>query len=603
MEKYQDFNTQRRFLPLLSKLQARLVAWRFRGRTLHGRAIILRTIVLPLLWYPAAVTPLPPSGIDSVWKLCKAFLFQRPLDLSSASIGPMHSNWITLPTSKGGLGLPCIQSFSRAMHLCLLRDGFKGSATCQAPSWFLPALELMSHALQGTGVGLDILYSSIHRSSIPQSRWSCLGSLWYATFQQWYRLLRGPSNTTTHLSDQLQAPIWRHYRRVFGSAQRPLEYASIHAKLLYQQGYQHLSDFICRHGTLPTHNVFQEAFPRSAFPRLRDYTATVNLFKTHIEKISSNITPTYGPMLPQPIAAAFQPWSFMDTPFVKMSNQRLYRMLHRLPRIVVPPDKALEVQSPTQWNAMWKRERTFNQDVLPVFADLNFRLQHNGLRLRYKYRYHTSDILCSHGCDSPETARHLFWECSLASKLWSFSQFKIFSCIDGPLTWDTVVYGTNLVLSTPVSQRYGSHNILRVLNVYRCVILRTLWLTRNDAIFKHQVACPTQLYIMARCYLIAHIRRLKQISSSNNGLMAVSDYCLAPLLPMHFPALVSHHFALPVKASSNSTSPILDSPLLLPPTFVLPVWFNQRWSNLVRSALVYYFCHRRPDGCHNSPWT
>ena len=66
VEQYQDFNTQRRFLPLLPKLKAKLVAWRFRGRTLHGRKIILRAIVLPLLWYPAAVTPLPPSVIESV---------------------------------------------------------------------------------------------------------------------------------------------------------------------------------------------------------------------------------------------------------------------------------------------------------------------------------------------------------------------------------------------------------------------------------------------------------------------------------------------------------------------------------------------------------
>nr|CCA16465.1 AlNc14C22G2239 [Albugo laibachii Nc14] len=47
-----------------------------------------------------------------LWKLCKAFLFQRPLDLNIAIVGSMYSNWITLPTSHGGLGLPCILDFS-----------------------------------------------------------------------------------------------------------------------------------------------------------------------------------------------------------------------------------------------------------------------------------------------------------------------------------------------------------------------------------------------------------------------------------------------------------------------------------------------------------
>lgn len=134
--------------------------------------------------------------------------------------------------------------------------------------------------------------------------------------------------------------------------------------------------------------------------------ATINLFTKYFEVIKRGITTDHGPFLPQHIAAAFVGWSFEEAPFIRLSNRRLYYLLHQLPKIVMPPDKALEVTPPAQLNTMWKRERSLNRDVLTVFADLEFRLQHNGLRLRLKYRYHTSEVLCSHGCASAETAKH-----------------------------------------------------------------------------------------------------------------------------------------------------------------------------------------------------
>lgn len=161
-----------------------------------------------------------------------------------------------------------------------------------------------------------------------------------------------------------------------------------------------------------------------------------------------------------------------------------------------------------------------------MFADLKFRLQHNGLRLRVRYRYHTSDVFCSHGCNSPETAKHLFWECSMATNLWIHSLFPIFGCLEEILTWETVVYGTNFAITTSATRTYGTHNIIRVLNVFRCIILRTLWLARNVAIVQHQEAYPTQLYRMVRGYLLDHIRRLKHASPTNAQLMALCDVCL-----------------------------------------------------------------------------
>uniref|UniRef100_A0AAV1V5R3 Reverse transcriptase domain-containing protein n=1 Tax=Peronospora matthiolae TaxID=2874970 RepID=A0AAV1V5R3_9STRA len=55
------------------RMVTRCQLWRYRARTLRGRAVILRTIVLPLLWYTAAVTSLPTLVASQVTRLCKSF--------------------------------------------------------------------------------------------------------------------------------------------------------------------------------------------------------------------------------------------------------------------------------------------------------------------------------------------------------------------------------------------------------------------------------------------------------------------------------------------------------------------------------------------------
>nr|CCA20408.1 AlNc14C93G5771 [Albugo laibachii Nc14] len=161
-------SSTRRFASLMTSLQSRLALWRYRASTLQGRAILLRSIALSLLWYPAAVTPLLEAITTSVWNHCKAFLFQQPLNSTTACRGPMAEDWLARPPSHVGLGLPCLQSFSRAIFLCTLRDGLRRCSALHAPRWFRPAISLMTTSLKAKGVGLDILYSPIHLSRVPQ---------------------------------------------------------------------------------------------------------------------------------------------------------------------------------------------------------------------------------------------------------------------------------------------------------------------------------------------------------------------------------------------------------------------------------------------------
>nr|CCA28253.1 AlNc14C1782G13065 [Albugo laibachii Nc14] len=129
-------SSTRRFASLMTSLQSRLALWRYRARTLRGRAILLRSIALPLLWYPAAVTPPPEAITTSVWNLFKAFLFQQPLNSTTACRGPMAEGWLNTTIVSRGFGpsLPselfpgnALVHFTRwtdDARLYTLRDGF-----------------------------------------------------------------------------------------------------------------------------------------------------------------------------------------------------------------------------------------------------------------------------------------------------------------------------------------------------------------------------------------------------------------------------------------------------------------------------------------------
>ena len=102
----------------------------------------------------------------------------------------------------------------------------------------------------------------------------------------------------------------------------------------------------------------------------------------------------------------------------------VYASNHVIKKLLVVQDPPplplvqLSVQEVRLPSSHWTFERLLQRDVLPVYADFLFRLQHNGLGFRYKYRWHTDDVHCVYGCTTPETPHHLFWECYMAKYLW-----------------------------------------------------------------------------------------------------------------------------------------------------------------------------------------
>ena len=167
---------------------------------------------------------------------------------------------------------------------------------------------------------------------------------------------------------------------------------------------------------------------------------------------------------------------------VYASNQVIKRLLSTqspppLPLLQLSvPDVAL---SPSHW----AHEQLLQRDVLLIYADFLFRLQHNGLGFRYKYRWLTTMVHCVHGCSSPETPFHLLWECHMARHLWRLFLSPLSRLFLSTLGWDQVLFLHNLDVPAASRHLFGSRLPIRLFNIVRCVVLRTLWLNRNKALY------------------------------------------------------------------------------------------------------------------------
>ncbi|RQM18589.1 hypothetical protein DD237_007533 [Peronospora effusa] len=140
--------TSSRFYCLIADMVLRCTLWRYRARTFLGRAFILRTIVLPLLLYTAAVTRVPFPFALQIKRLCKSFLYKKTISDTRQFKGPIANEWLYRPTSLCGLKLSDPVDSTAALHLCFLRDAMAALSVSQfVPRWFRPAFILFTDPL------------------------------------------------------------------------------------------------------------------------------------------------------------------------------------------------------------------------------------------------------------------------------------------------------------------------------------------------------------------------------------------------------------------------------------------------------------------------
>lgn len=517
--------SEQRFVPVLEQMRRRCVLWRYRARTLLGRSVILQSVILPLTWYTASVTIVPKSVLAAIDVIIRNFINNcSPSDTAAA--GKMSMKWTHVDKVDGGLGLVVPSIFTHATHLTCLRDAVHHTAQHhRAPRWFEPALHSFDKSLNGLGRGFDIMYADIPRTRTRTSQWAALHEFWFETLLTWRRLQDNAG--VPHLAAMAQvAPIWNNFWLVFGATKRPMFKLSRHNVSLITASYTRLQDFVDRHSNLPTHDIINTILTAyDDFERPASKTRFVNETMARLGVITSPL-PLQGPTFPTHVEAAHHPWHLrlrdnFSKPFVLMSSTDFVHALGPATEIPSLPLEQLKATAVRQPRDLWRTNYKGNKHLLPVFADLKYRLQHNALGLRYKFKWRTQVDLpstCVHGCVDDEDARHLFWTCSIAQHQWRWFTQPIRHLLQRRLTWEDALFGNSVVLTSDASKRYGNSNFNIVFNIIRGCVLRTTWLHRNDKMYNPSVrSSATFVQHHTSSYVRLHLAAITKYANDTNN--------------------------------------------------------------------------------------
>ncbi|KAF1320888.1 Pol polyprotein, partial [Globisporangium splendens] len=526
-----------RFAPILQQMRQRCVLWKYRARTLHGKVAILRSIVLPLVWYTASVTVVPKSVLDATEVIIRNFV-NGNVQSDSALPGKLAKEWIYVSKPHGGLGLIRPKTFVQATHLTCLRDAvMHTSGNHKIPRWFEPAMIFFDDSLARLGYGFDILFADIPRSRTRSCQWSTLPEYWYETLLTWRRLQDDFGDCDTSAVRQVM-PLWTNFRFLFGSTKRPMHKLSKHNVSLIDQGFTRLQDFVDQFGELPSEQALTRLLDGyDAFARPASQTYFIRTTLARFRMLSDGLWPVSGPHFPKHLEAAYHSWDLVlhsgtTKAFVQMTNADFARLLSKATSVPEVPFARLSVQPPSSLSTVWAQEHRANRYLLPVFGDMKYRLQHNALGFRYKFKWHTDVQLpstCVHGCIQDESAKHLFWECKIARHQWRYFLRPFEALTTSSLDWQDVLLADSIDLKAATRRDFGQANFNTVLTIIRGCVFRTIWLHRNKKMYNPEVSSSADFVKHhSKAYIELHLKWL-QGHSVQHGLARLQSLVIYAL--------------------------------------------------------------------------
>ncbi|RLN96798.1 hypothetical protein BBJ28_00020081 [Nothophytophthora sp. Chile5] len=513
--------TAQRLDPVLDQMRRRCAIWKYRARTLRGRVVLLRTIILPLLWYTASVTHVPSSVLKAVDIIIRNFINNHDHD-DAAKPGKFDKEWIYVSVTQGGLGITRPKDFVQATHLVSLRDAISvATRLSKAPRWIMPALALFSSVLGTLGTGFDILYANIQGDKSRTCSWQSLPDFWYDTLLAWGKLHAAHGISSWQEFTQVM-PFWDNFCFLFGSTKRPMHRLSIHSSRLQQRGFCRLQDFVDYTGSYPTHELLDALLEDADFARPASKTRFIRDTLRRLNLLVHQDGPFFGPTLPRSIESACHSWGFGEKLVVDMSNRDFVILLRQDSKIPALQLQQLHIADYQPSASVWRAEYSWDYHVLPVCADLKFRLQHNALGFRYKFKWRTKvDLpsLCVHGCSDDEDGQHLFWTCFVAKHQWQRYLLPFEAMIVGDFTWQMIVFPSTIRLLPSTLERFDEFAFYRVFTVVRCCVLRSLWLHRNKKMYNPEIS-TSKRFVEFHCrgYLGLHLRKLRSLAVQNELL-------------------------------------------------------------------------------------
>ncbi|EGZ04866.1 hypothetical protein PHYSODRAFT_461533, partial [Phytophthora sojae] len=425
---------------LLTEMQTRCSLWVNRARTLRGQAVILQQIILPVLWYSASVCHVPPTGFqDRLHSLIARFVCR---DKSSNAL---PQAWWFLPPGQGGLGITPVADMIRSLQLhmlCKVIIATRQTLGRDVPSWVEPIIRLFDQAVQPWGRDFDILYAPVNTSpdyvvARRLTRWTGLGAYWHFVLFCWNTQFRPKTARLQLKADKRTTPLMDNVDITYGPKGRTLVGTSAPLgmlPILANHSLYRPVDFMLACETPVTAASLSELLRQIVQGRISSVRSCTNF----LDKVGRFfVEAPIGPQVAQ-YYCAFHTWVFDAYDLEELTVARIRTGLLKCEVPALPLDRLGVEGSPP--DAMWSRDLKLGKHLLPVYADLLYRLQHNALFLGYRFQHRTdSQTQCHHGCGALETAPHLFWFCSAAIEVWDpwLPAFQVF--FDSKLEWENIL--------------------------------------------------------------------------------------------------------------------------------------------------------------------
>ncbi|ETV94802.1 hypothetical protein H310_11476 [Aphanomyces invadans] len=332
-----------------------------------------------------------------------------------------------------------------------------------------------------------------------------LGPYLHQIFSTWSEVILPPPLTTMHSLDLHHIPLW--VAAGCTTAQRPLRSLTRTAHLFTTLNYPILRLWDVIQGDSDISHAFTEmlhwlAPSRTAAAAGPAVTTHLQPLFTRFRHVSSAPTSKSINMLPTTTGRSIpRPWNLpRPSPYVKdftrpRAQLSLYQDLAYIGRFI---------------GTAWQREISMDKSLLPVFRDVRFRLHHNALGFLYKYAWRSGSTTCVHGCNSTEDAKHLFWDCPQAQRVWQY-YLAPFEDISGKLHWQDILFTDSISIKTEHKTTYQD-SFFSLLRFIQAICFRQLWLQRNLLLYDEAFPDSLALGAEAQAYLWLHIQAyLKRI--------------------------------------------------------------------------------------------
>ena len=391
-------------------------------------------------------------------------------------------------------------------------------------SWTTPSAELLKAVLPRFGLrtALDFLTVSPLRHG-KMIKWELTSAWWKETWVWWYKTrweitwhdlpweerakygLNQPiwfhSDTNLHYEQTPRTQTSAAHRRCIGMVPEPQRSFRLHISTVF--GLRSLADFMLPSASWPNESGFVQ---RHIDPTLGSVALGVQAkWLRALYKEASQIIDRLGAgnmALSSDDSARHRP-----LPHVGCTSGSKVCLVPAIPRSALlrvvwkpsPPIKShpISLHSHSAGDAAVKSfvkyGKHLRQILLPVFEDLQFRLAFRLLPMRSRFWFLQQSnpriIYCiQNGCDAVETEQHLFFECSLATRLWEHFGNIMAPFVRSRPTWTMLATARKPMVR---AEWKDSEEIIGdVWHTFRAVTLHFIWSDRNRCLFDGRQPTP-----------------------------------------------------------------------------------------------------------------